>query len=77
MFEPMAAPVRTIGASGPTEPPNPIVVAPPTTEVQQLWEAMYEFLRDMAYNTRVTPSEILSLTTYLTKSEARMIPMTG
>lgn len=43
MFEPMAAPVRTIGASGPTEPPNPIVVAPPTTEVQQLWEAMYEF----------------------------------
>ena len=33
--------------------------------------------RDMAYNTRVTPSEILSLTTYLTKSEARMIPMTG
>ena len=48
MFEPMAAPVRTIGASGPTEPPNPMVVAPPTTDVQQLCAAMREFRRDMA-----------------------------
>ena len=44
----MAAPVSTIGASGPTEPPNPMVVAPPTTEVQQLWLAMRELRRDMA-----------------------------
>ena len=58
----MAAPVSTIGASGPTEPPNPMVVAPPTTEVQQLCEAMRDPLRDMAYRTRVTPSEMLSRT---------------
>jgi len=48
MFEPMAAPVSTIGASGPTEPPNPMVVAPPTIEVQQLCRAMRELRRDMA-----------------------------
>ena len=33
MFEPMAEPVSTIGASGPTEPPKPIVVALATTDV--------------------------------------------
>ncbi len=44
----MAAPVRTIGASGPTEPPNPMVVAPPTTELQQLCGAIRESRRDMA-----------------------------
>lgn len=48
MFEPMAAPVSTIGASGPTEPPNPMVVAPPTIEVQQLCGAMRELRLDMA-----------------------------
>ncbi len=48
MFEPMAAPVSTMGASGPTEPPNPMVVAPPTIDVQQLCEAILESLRDMA-----------------------------
>ena len=77
MFDPMAAPVSTIGASGPTEPPNPMVVAPPTTEVQQLWPAMRELRRDMAYSTRVTPSEMLSRTMYLTKSVARMMPTAG
>ena len=44
----MAAPVSTMGASGPTEPPNPMVVAPPTIEVQQLWPAMRELRLDMA-----------------------------
>ncbi len=73
----MAAPVNTIGASGPTEPPNPMVVAPPTIELQQLWRAMREFLRDMACSTRVTPSEMLSRTTYFTKSDARMMPIAG
>ena len=73
----MAAPVSTIGASGPTEPPKPIVVAPPTIEVQQLWGGMRESRRDMAYNTRVTPSEMLSRTMYLTKSGARTMPIAG
>ena len=35
-LEPMAEPVSTIGASAPTEPPKPIVMADATTEVQQL-----------------------------------------
>ena len=48
MFDPMAAPVSTIGASGPTEPPKPMVVAPPTTGVQQLCGAMCEPRLDMA-----------------------------
>ena len=72
-----AADVRTDGCarqddrgSGPTEPPNPIVVAPPTTEVQQLWEAMYEFLRDMAYNNACNAFRNVVFETYLTKSEA-------
>ena len=73
----MAAPVSTIGASGPTDPPKPMVVAPPTIDVQQLWGAMRESRRDMAYNTRVTPSEISSLTIYLTKSVASTIPTAG
>ena len=73
----MAAPVSTIGASGPTEPPKPIVVAPPTTDVQQLCPAMREPLLDIAYRTRVTPSEILSFTIYFTKSVARIIPIPG
>ncbi len=32
-FEPMAAPVNTIGPSAPTEPPNPIVTELAITEV--------------------------------------------
>ena len=35
---PIAEPVRTIGASAPTEPPKPIVMAEATTEVHVLWE---------------------------------------
>ena len=73
----MAAPVSTIGASGPTEPPKPMVVAPPTTDVQQLCGAMRESRRDMAYSTRVTPSEISSLTIYFTKSVASTMPIAG
>ena len=33
---PMAEPVSTIGASAPTEPPKPIVIAEAITELQQL-----------------------------------------
>ena len=34
---PMAEPVSTIGASAPTEPPKPMVIADAMTDVQQLW----------------------------------------
>ena len=33
---PIAEPVRTIGASAPTEPPKPMVIAEAMTELQQL-----------------------------------------
>ena len=35
-FEPMAEPVSTMGASAPTEPPKPIVMAEAMTDDQQL-----------------------------------------
>lgn len=34
---PMAEPVSTIGASAPTLPPKPMVIAEAITELQQLW----------------------------------------
>ena len=33
IFDPMAAPVETIGPSAPTEPPKPIVIDAATTDV--------------------------------------------
>ena len=36
-LEPMAEPVKTIGASAPTEPPKPMVILDATIEDQQLW----------------------------------------
>ena len=45
---PMAEPVSTIGASAPTEPPNPMVMADATTDDQQLWPLSRLFLLLMA-----------------------------
>ena len=42
-FEPMADPVSTIGASAPTEPPKPMVIAEAMTDDQQLCD----FRRDL------------------------------
>ena len=39
---PIAAPVITIGASAPTEPPKPMVIAEPTTDVHVLWSLMID-----------------------------------
>ena len=36
-LEPMAEPVSTMGASAPTEPPKPMVMAEAITDDQQLW----------------------------------------
>ena len=76
-LEPMAEPVRTIGASAPTEPPKPMVMAEAMTEVQQLCPLRRDRFDAIAYRIRVIPCEMLSLTTYFTKSEVRKIPMTG
>ena len=45
---PMAEPVRTIGASAPTDPPNPMVIPDATTDDQQLCPLSLEFLVEMA-----------------------------
>ena len=47
-FEPMAEPVSTIGASAPTDPPKPMVIADATTDVQQLCAFSRDCFEDMA-----------------------------
>ena len=47
-LEPMADPVRTIGASAPTDPPKPIVMAEATTDDQVLWGLRWLFFVAMA-----------------------------
>ncbi len=61
-FEPMAAPVYTIGPSAPTEPPKPMVIDEATMEVYMLCLLRRLLFCDMAYSTRVTPCEILCRT---------------
>lgn len=48
-FEPMAEPVSTIGASAPTDPPQPMVMAEANTEDQTLCRLIRLCLREMAY----------------------------
>ena len=47
-LDPMADPVSTIGASAPTDPPHPMVMADATTELHVLCARMSEFLVAMA-----------------------------
>ena len=47
-FEPIAEPVSTIGASAPTEPPKPMVIAEATNDDQQLWPRSFERLDEIA-----------------------------
>ena len=54
-LEPMAAPVRTIGASAPTEPPNPIVTALVAIDDHMLWGLIRDSFFETATRTRVTP----------------------
>ena len=61
-FEPIAEPVSTIGASAPTDPPNPMVMADAITLDQQLWDFNRERFDDIAYRMRVIPCEMLSFT---------------
>ena len=47
-LEPMAEPVSTIGASAPTDPPKPMVMADARTDVQQLCPLRRDCFEDMA-----------------------------
>ena len=53
--EPMADPVSTIGASAPTDPPNPIVMELAMMLLQVLCFLICPSLREMAYRILVTP----------------------
>ncbi len=57
----MAAPVYTIGASAPTEPPKPMVMLEVSIEDQVLCGLIFDSLRDTARSTFVTPWPMLSL----------------
>ena len=48
MFDPMAAPVYTIGASAPTDPPNPMVIELAMTDVYMLCGFSRLFFCEMA-----------------------------
>ena len=76
-LEPMAAPVRTIGASAPTEPPKPMVRPDPMMEDHMLCALMIDLRCEIAYRILVIPCEISSRTIYLTKRAASVIPMIG
>ena len=54
-LEPIAEPVSTIGASAPTDPPNPMVMALAIVDDQILCRLIRPCLREMAYKILVTP----------------------
>ena len=77
ILEPMAAPVYTIGASAPTDPPKPMVTELATRDDHMLCGFILDSFLDTASSTFVTPCPMLSLMTYLTKSIASSIPIPG
>ena len=62
-LEPMAEPVSTMGASAPTEPPNPMVMALAMTLDHVLCALILLCLRAMAKRILVTPWLMSSFTT--------------
>ena len=44
----MAEPVSTMGASAPTDPPKPMVMAEAMTDDQQLWDFSRDLFDEMA-----------------------------
>ena len=54
-FDPMAAPVYTIGASAPTDPPNPMVTDDAAMDDHILCGRIFDSFFDTATSTLVTP----------------------
>ena len=73
----MAAPVYTIGASAPTEPPKPMVRALVTIDENMLCRLILDSFLDTACRTFVTPWPMLSRTIYRTMRKLRNMPMPG
>ena len=76
-LEPIAAPVSTIGASAPTEPPKPMVMPLPMRLDQVLCGLMIDLRCEIANRIFVIPWDISSRTTYRTNSAARAMPIIG
>ena len=74
---PMAAPVYTMGASAPTEPPKPIVTAEVSIDDQVLWGLILDSPRLTANRTLVTPWRMLSRMTKRSSSREMSIPTPG
>ena len=73
----MAAPVYTIGASAPTEPPKPMVRALVTSDEYMLWRLILDSFLETACRTFVTPWPMLSRTMYRTMRKLRNMPTPG
>ena len=66
-----------MGASAPTDPPNPMVTELVRMDDHMLWGLILDSLRDTACRTLVTPWLILSLTTKRRRSSEMNIPIPG
>ena len=64
----MAEPVSTIGASAPTEPPKPMVMADAITDDQQLCGLRCERFEDMAYQYSQTDGDFYPFMSYVANS---------
>ena len=67
----MAEPVSTMGASAPTEPPKPMVMAEAMTDDHVLCDFSRDLFDEMAQSMRVMPCEMSSRTMKRTKSDVR------
>ena len=76
-LEPMAEPVSTMGASAPTEPPNPMVTELATSDECMLWGLMRLLRCEMEKRILVTPWLMSSFTMYLTYNPAMRMPAMG
>ena len=77
MFDPIAAPVETVGPSSPADPPNPTVKALGIIEENMLFLRIIPFRLEMAYKVLGIPCPTGRFKTYFMNKTARNIPMVG
>lgn len=76
-LDPIADPVSTMGASNPTDPPNPTVNELATMEEYILWLLNLPLLLEIDFKTILTPWLILSLMILDTKNMVNNMPING
>src|SRR5574344_1086367 len=77
ILDPIAAPVYTIGASAPTDPPNPIVTELVAIDDHTLWLFIFDSFLETAKRIFVTPCPMFSFITYFNNSSDNNIPTPG